>query len=274
MRVLWLAPWFRSLANIYGRGLTVEGHEVQVITSSKHPQPAPSLVEELVCPKKPYDPRWAHALVDAERIYRRFRPHVVIADEVTDPVFTILVQRMDPQWLVIHDALPHDQTHELHGLRKAIRAAEWRRPSHILTFSEHVAGELQAAKWDRHSAQVHRVNLLSDVRDEDVPSLRPSKERRDFVLMGRVAPYKNINHVLRASDARPHSPHFRGDRLIIWGAGQWHRTQSPGVDAKDNDSVKWRPEVYRYSDIRNGRFSGFRAAFAFTQKPRKVAYRY
>ena len=257
MRVLWLAQWFRSLANIYGRGLTIEGHEVQIITTSKHPEPGPPLVEELVCPKRPYDPTWAHTFVQAERMYRRFRPDVVITDEVTDPAFAVLVQRMRPRWLVIHDALPHDHTHELHGLRKRIRAAEWRRPSHILTFSEHVARVVKSANYNRHSAQVHRIKLLSDVRDEDVPRLRTRNQRRDFVLMGRIAPYKNVDHVLRAWDVHVNSSHYRGDRLIIWGAGQRH-PEAPGVSAQRNSSVEWRPEVYRYSEIRDGHFSGFK----------------
>jgi len=260
MRVLWLAPWFRSLANIYGRGLTTEGHEVQIITTRKHPEPAPSLVEELVCPKRPYDPRWAASFVEAERIYRRFQPDVVIADEVTDPAFALLVQRMRPKWLVIHDALPHDQTHELHGLRKEIQAAGWRRPSHILTFSEHVAREVKSAEWNRHSAEVHQVKLLSEVRDEDVPRFRTRNERRDFVLMGRVAPYKNVDHVLRAWEDHVDSSHYRGDRLIVWGAAQWHQPESTVVNARGNSTVEWRPEVYRYSDIRDGQFSAFKGS--------------
>jgi len=260
MRVLWLAPRFRSLANIYGRGLTTEGHEVHIITTRKHPEPAPSLVEEIVCPKRPYDPRWAVSFAEAEWLYRRFQPDVVIADEVTDPAFALLVQRMRPEWLVIHDALPHDQTYELHGLRKAIQAVGWRRPSHILTFSEHVAREVKSAEGSRHSAEVHQVKLLSDVLDEDVPRFRTRNERRDFVLMGRVAPYKNVDHVLRSWEAHVNSSHYRGDRLIVWGAAPGHLPDSTVVNARGNSTVEWRQEVYRYSDIRDGRFSGFKGS--------------
>jgi hypothetical protein len=260
MRVLWLAPRFRSLANIYGRGLVAEGHEVQIITTSKHPEPAPSLVEELVCPKRPYDPRWAVSFAEAERIYRHFKPHVVISDEITDPVFALLAQGMRPEWLVVHDAQPHDQTYELHGLRKAIQAVGWRRPSHILTFSEHVAREVKLAEGSRHSAEVHNVKLLSDVIDEDVPRFRSRNERHDFVLMGRVAPYKNVCHVLRAWEVHVNSSHYRGDRLIVWGAGQGQLTESTVENAHGDSTVEWRREVYRYSDIRDGRFSGFKGS--------------
>ncbi len=216
MRVLWLAPWFRSFAHIYGGGLALEGHDVQVITSDKHPDPAPAVVEELVCPKSPYDKRWPQAFVAAEQLYRRFRPHVVVAEEFTDPIFALLRRRMRPQWLMIHDASPHDETHELHGLRKFVEATGRRQASHILTFSEYVAREVETAEWIHPSTKVHRVKLLSEVRDEDVPALRPKDERRDFVLMGRLRPYKNVDHVLRAWTAHVNGARYRGDRLIVW----------------------------------------------------------
>ncbi len=260
MRVLWLAPWHRTLANIYGRGLTIEGHEVYVITTEKHPEPAPALVEELVCPRRPYDPRWAASFIEAELIYRRFQPEIVIADEVTDPAFALLVKRMRPDWLVVHDAQPHDQTHEFHGLRKVVRATSRRGPSHILTFSEHVAREIGSVRWNRRSAEVHRIKLVSDLLEEDVPRLRTRDERRDFVLMGRIAPYKNVDHVLRAWEAHVTGSHYRGDRLIVWGSGHSHGSLSSVVDEHGRPAVEWRQEVYRYSDIRAGQFSGFKGS--------------
>jgi glycosyltransferase involved in cell wall biosynthesis len=78
--------------------------------------------------------------------------------------------------------------------------------------------------------------------------------------MGRVAPYKNVNHVLRAWEAHVNSSHYRGDRLVVWGAGQWHLPESTVVSAQGNSTVEWRPEIYRYSDIRDGQFSGFKGS--------------
>lgn len=262
MRILWLAPWFRSLAHIYGGGLALEGHDVQVITSNKHPDPAPAVVEELVCPKRPYDKRWPEAFVEAERLYRRFRPHVVIAEEFTDPIFALLRRRMRPQWLVIHDASPHDETHELHGLRKLVEATGRRQADHILTFSEYVAREVEAAEWSRPSIKVHQVKLLSEVRDEDVPALRPRNERHDFVLMGRLRPYKNVDHVLRAWKAHVNGAQYRGDRLIVW-SNEWgtrssRRPERMDIEAYGGMSVEWQQGGYRYSEIRDGHFSGFK----------------
>jgi glycosyltransferase involved in cell wall biosynthesis len=262
VRVLWLAPWFRSFAHIYGGGLVLAGHDVQVITSDKHPDPAPAVVEELVCPKRPYDKRWPQAFVEAERLYRRFRPQVVIAEEFTDPMFALLRRRMRPQWLVIHDASPHDETHELHGLRKFVAANGRRQATDILTFSEYVAGEVEKAEWNQPSIKVHRVKLLSELRDEDVPALRPRSERHDFVLMGRLRPYKNVEHVLRAWTAHVNGPQYRGDRLIVWsnawGTKAPRRTEGLDSEAYGGSSVEWRQGGYRYSEIRDGELSGFK----------------
>ena len=258
MRILWLAPWLRSLAHIYGGGLALEGHDVQVITSNKRPDPAPPLVDELVCPKRPYDKRWAQAFVEAERLYHRLRPHVVIADEITDPMFALLRQRMRPQWLAIHDASPHDETYELHGMRKFLQGVGHRQANYILTFSEYVAREVAAAEWSHPSTKIGRVKLLSDVRDEDVPAFRLRNERHDFVLMGHLRPYKNIDHVLRAWAAHVNGAHYRGDRLIVWGTEPSYRSERTDSGAYGGTAVEWRGGGYRYSEIRDGRFSGFK----------------
>lgn len=260
MRVLWFAPWFRSEAHIYGRGLTREGHHVRVVTSERHPEPAPSLVPELVCPSKPYDPRWARVAAKLERSFREFRPDVVIADEITDPVLALLAQRVNPQWIVMHDALPHDHTHLQDWWRREVRAAGRRRAHHILTFSNHVEREVEAAKWKRHSTQVHRVKLITNLLDEDVPYIREAPERRDFVLMGRIAPYKNIDHALRAWAEHVNGAHYRGDRLIIWGTGAWREGTNGRREVNEDTAVEWRSDVYRYSEIREGLFSGFKGS--------------
>jgi glycosyltransferase involved in cell wall biosynthesis len=260
MKVLWVAPWFRSLANIYGRGLTDEGHEVQIVTSAKHPEPAPTLVEELVCPKHSFDPQWIRSALEAEKLYRSFQPDVVLTDETTDPTFVLLAQRMHAQLLVVHDDGAHDHTHELHGLRRALRATSRRQARHVLTFSDHVAKSVATGEWKRRAAEVHQVSLVSDFLDEDVPELRGSDERRDFVFMGRMAPYRNIDHVLLAWAEHVKGPAYRGDRLIVWGAGEWYQTHKTEISGSADRSVEWRPEVYRYSDIRDGRFSGFKGS--------------
>jgi glycosyltransferase involved in cell wall biosynthesis len=260
MKVLWIAPWFRSLAHIYARGLTDEGHDVQIVTAAKHPEPAPSLVEEVVCPMSSFDPRWLRSAFEVEQLHRKFRPDVVMMDETTDPTFVLLAQRMHAQFLVVHDADAHDHTHELHGIRRSVHAASRRRANHILTFSDHVAKIVATGEWKRPSAQVHQVSLVSDFLDEDVPELRRGPERRDFVFMGRMAPYRNVDHVLRAWAEHVKGPEYRGDRLIIWGAGEWYGADTTRPSTSQDGSVEWRPEVYRYRDIAAGRFSGFKGS--------------
>jgi len=165
---------------------------------------------------------------------------------------------MRPQWLAIHDAAPHDATFELHGLRQFLQGAGHRHANYILTFSEHVAKEVAAAEWCRTPTKICRVKLLSDVHDEDVPGFRLRNERHDFVLMGHLRPYKNIDHVLRAWAAHVSGAHYRGDRLIVWGTGSSHRSERTEDGAYDGTAVEWRRGGYRYSEIRDGRFSGFK----------------
>jgi hypothetical protein len=119
-----------------------------------------------------------------------------------------------------------------------------------------------SAKWKRNSAQVHQVSLISDVRDEDVPTIRSATERRDFVVMGRMAPYRNVNHVLSTWAEHVRGSRYRADRLIIWGTGEWSRVKDFGISTVADDSVEWRSRVYRYDEIREGRFSGFKGSLS------------
>jgi glycosyltransferase involved in cell wall biosynthesis len=258
--VLWFAPWFRSLAHIYGRGLTKEGHEVLVVTSTKHPEPAPSLVTELVCPARFYDPHRIRSVWDAERAYRRFRPDVVMTEQTTDPMFVALAQRMHPDILLVHDAKPHDHTHQVGGWRGTVHALGNRQGNDIVTFSRRVAQDVSGSAWKRPAVRVHQISLVSDFLDEDVPAFRPASERRDFVLMGRMAPYRNIDHVLAAWAHHVSGPGYRGDRLVIWGKGEWTSVKYVEGARTQDESVEWRSEVYRYADIAGGRFSGFKGS--------------
>src|SRR5437879_1155773 len=82
-----------------------------------------------------------------------------------------------------------------------------RRAARTVAFSAYVA--------DRLGAVV--VPLTSDVPDADVPP-EPA-QRRDFVLYGRMSPYKNVPVALRAWQAHVESDAYRGDRLLLIGDG-------------------------------------------------------
>jgi glycosyltransferase involved in cell wall biosynthesis len=183
-----------------------------------------------------------------------------MTEQTTDPMFAALAQRMHPKVLIVHDARPHDHTHQLGGWRGTVRAVGNRQGNHILTFSKRVAVDVANSEWKRSSARVHQVSLVSDFHDEDVPEFREAAERRDFVFMGRMAPYRNIDHVLRAWAEHVKGPLYRGDRLIIWGRGEWTPVKHVEGARMTDESVEWRSEVYRYSDISQGRFSGFKGS--------------
>jgi glycosyltransferase involved in cell wall biosynthesis len=104
----------------------------------------------------------------------------------------------------------------------------------VVAFSEFVAKRLP------YPASV--VPLTSDVPDRDLPE--PPIDRRDFVLYGRMAPYKNVPIALRAWEQHLLSGQHKGDRLILLGDGP--------LDVSEQDlppRCEWHRERYSYSDV-------------------------
>jgi glycosyltransferase involved in cell wall biosynthesis len=103
-----------------------------------------------------------------------------------------------------------------------------------VAFSEHVAKRLP------YPASV--VPLTSDVPESDLPE--PPLERHDFVLYGRMSPYKNVPIALRAWEKHLLSGQHKGDRLILLGDGP--------LDVSEQvlpPRCEWRRERYSYSDV-------------------------
>lgn len=66
--------------------------------------------------------------------------------------------------------------------------------------------------------------------------------RRDFVMVGRLNPFKNIDVVLEAWQRHVDCGSWRGDELVLIGDG-------PLVVQSLPEYVRWRPGTYRYPEV-------------------------
>ncbi|AKS35972.1 glycosyltransferase family 4 protein [Mycolicibacterium goodii] len=228
--MLWLSPWLRPLARIHAEALIDAGARVLLVTSDRHPSSSAAEPYELVL-----DPRFKTAStwpahVRAVREVRRFNPDVVVAELVRDPRWLAFAPRT-PRVELIHDDRPHDAAEERPRWERALfdRRA---RSAHPVAFSRHVADAVGAADV---------VPLTSDLPERDVPEFVSAPHRRDFVLLGRLNGYKNVDVCLRAWAAHTAGPAWRGDRLILVGDGEWSGPLP--------EHVVWRRGAFRYADV-------------------------
>jgi glycosyltransferase involved in cell wall biosynthesis len=208
MRVVLLAPWFRTFAHHHGAALEHAGHEVLLVTTDGHPERGGGLVREVVLPARLRHAAAASSWVRARRALRSFRPDVALLDDTWDPRFVPLVAGT-PWALVVHDATPHDATHERVGWRRWTAADVRRRAPAFVCLSDSVARRLDD---DR---PVFRIPLVGEAQEADVPARR---HRRDFVALGRLRPYKNLDVVLEAWQEH-HRDVAGDDRLLVVGEG-------------------------------------------------------
>lgn len=238
--MLWLSPWMRPLARVQAEALRRRGTEVLLVTSDQHPESDAARDYELVL-----DPRFRTAAtwpgsVAARRRIRDYRPDVVITELVRDPRWIALAGRK-PRIQLVHDDRPHDAGEQRPAYERAVFDRWGARSAATITYSRYVAAAV-AARRDVAGTAVHVLPLTSDLDAKHVPSLVSSYERRDFVMIGRLNPYKNIDVVLKAWQRHVDGGAWRGDDLILIGDGQLSDRDLP-------KHTHWRRGRYRYSDI-------------------------
>ncbi len=233
MKILWLSPWMRPLARVYVDALHDAGHECRLITSDQHYQPMTARDYERVLDPRPRDPRTTLPLLRVLAESRRWRPDVAVAELVWDPRW-LAMARLAPLVHLVHDDAPHDATETRPSWQRALFAHLSRRAARTVAFSGHVA--------DRLGPHTSVVPLTSDVPDAEVPA-EPA-QRRDFVLYGRMSPYKNVPIALRAWQAHVESDTYRGDRLLLIGDGPLALSDLP-------PHCEWRRGRYSYADVLN-----------------------
>ena len=231
MRILWLSPWMRTLARVHVDALHDAGHDALLVTSDQHYQPMTARGYERVLDPRPRDPRTTGPLLRVLAEARRGRPDVVVAELVWVPRW-LLLGRLAPLVHLVHDDAPHDATETRPRWQQALFAHLSRRAARTVAFSRHVA--------DRLGPGTAVVPLTSDVPDADLPA--EPLARKDFVLYGRMAPYKNVPVALRAWQQHVESEAYRGDRLLLIGDGPLDLPALP-------PHVKWRRGRYAYADV-------------------------
>ena len=242
IRVLWLSPWMRPLARVQAEALRRRGAEVLLVTSDQHPESGAARDYELVL-----DPRFRTAAtwpasVAARRRIRDYGPQVVIAELVRDPRWIALAGRA-PRVQLVHDDLPHDAGEKRPAYEHAVFDRWGARSAATITYSRYVAAAV-GARRDVARTPVHVLPLTSDLDVSQVPPPVGPDGRRDFVMMGRLNPYKNIDVVLQAWHRHVTGPGWRGDNLVLIGDGPIGlRT------AALPPHTLWRSGTYRYSDV-------------------------
>lgn len=238
-RVLWLSPWMRSLARVQAEALLRAGADVLLVTSDRHPESDTARDYELVL-----DPRFKTAAtwlptVKAWRHIRKYRPDVVIAELVRDPRWIALAGRT-PRIHVVHDDRPHDPDEELPTYERVVFDRFNGRSAATLTYSQYVA-QAVAGRGNARS-RVWTLPLPSDLDPDCVPPFVAADHRRDFVMFGRLNPYKNLDVVLAAWQQHVAGGGWRGDDLVLIGAGRLDSHELP-------EHTRWHGGGYRYADV-------------------------
>lgn len=239
-RVLWLSPWTRPAVRVQAEGLLRRGADVLLVTSDRHPESDAARDYELVL-----DPRFKTAATwpptwKAWRRIRRYRPDVVIAEIVRDPRWIALAGRV-PRIQVVHDDRPHDPGEQVPHYERAVFDRWGARSAATITYSRYVAAAV-ATRRDVAGTPVHVVPLASDIDPHRVPPFVGPDGRHDFVMFGRLNPYKNVDVVLEAWQRHIMGGGWRGDNLVLIGDGPLDAAALPR-------HTRWRTGSYRYADV-------------------------
>ncbi|WP_197499817.1 MULTISPECIES: glycosyltransferase family 4 protein [unclassified Mycobacterium] len=238
--MLWLSPWTRPAVRVQAEGLLRRGADVLLVTSDRHPESDAARDYELVL-----DPRFKTAATwlptaKAWRRVRQFRPDVVIAEIVRDPRWIALAGRV-PRIQVVHDDRPHDPGEQVPSYERAVFDRWGARSAATITYSNYVATAV-AGRRDVAGTPVHVVPLASDIDPHRVPPFVGPEGRRDFVMFGRLNPYKNVDVVLEAWQRHIVGGGWRGDNLVLIGGGDLDAGALP-------KHTRWRNGSYRYADV-------------------------
>ncbi len=233
LRVLYLSPSLRSLARIYSESLVNKGAEVLLVTTDKHPESDAARPYELVLDTRPGTLRTWPEFARATRRVSKFEANVVVAEIVRDPrwmAFGIGVPRVQ----MVHDDRCHDDHDQWRRWEGPVFSQWLRRSAAVVAFSQFVGRAIGA------SAVVPLTSDLDETRIT-LPPLASAANRRNFIVIGRMYPYKNLDVCMEAWEIHTSGSGWRGDSLMLIGDGEW-RGALP-------EHVVWRRTAFRYSDV-------------------------
>lgn len=236
VRIVWLAPWFRTLATAWAGGLRDLGHDVRVITSPMHFDPPPAHPDDVELGVQWRSAQGAREFARARRAVADFAPDVVIAEITRDPRYLGLAPRGVPLVVTTHDAVAHDRANRTPFMRRLAQEVLVRRAAVEVCFSEQVAAAVAP-----RSHPVRVVPLTSEMPESLTPPFVPADGRRDFLVVGRLSAYKNIPTVIEAYRRHQASERYRGDRLLLVGGGD--------PECEVPDDIEWVRGRFRFADL-------------------------
>lgn len=236
VRIVWLAPWFRTLGVAWADGLRELGHDVSVISSEMHFDPPPLHADDVLVRHPWRSVAGAREFVAMRRLVRDRRPDVVVSEVMRDPRYLGLVPGGVPLALTTHDAVAHDAANRTPFMRRVTGRGLERRADLEVCFSRYVAREVGP-----RSHPVEVLPLTSEMAETATPRLVGPADRRDFYVVGRLSAYKNIATVIDAYRRHQESPAYRGDRLVLVGGGD--------PECVVPDDVLWERGRFRFADL-------------------------
>ncbi|QXQ15937.1 glycosyltransferase family 4 protein [Skermania piniformis] len=229
--MLWLSPWMRPLARVYVESLRALDFDVVLVTSNNHPESDAARDYEWVLNPRPHHLETWRPYFAALRRARKFHPDVVITEIVLDPRW-IAFAGLAPRVNLVHDDRPHDASEERPLWDRAVFDTWNARAKRTVSFSSYVADAVGADAV---------VPLTSDLDPHRVPPFVPAADRHDFVLVGRLNEYKNLDVIFRAWQRHVSGPGWQGDDLVLIGDGT--------MPIEPGEHVRWIKGKYSYDDV-------------------------
>jgi glycosyltransferase involved in cell wall biosynthesis len=230
----------RPLARVQVEALRRRGIDVLLVTSDQHPESDAARDYELVL-----DPRFRSASTwpscySAWRRIRSYQADVVVTELVRDPRWIAFAGRI-PRVQLVHDDRVHDAAEERPAYERALFDRWGASASATVVFSDYVGAAVTQRRIVA-GQRLHTVPLSSDLDPALLVPPLPAAARRDFVLIGRLNPYKNLDVVFDAWQAHVDGTQWRGDDLVLIGDG-------PGITRALPKRTRWRSGAYRYSEV-------------------------
>jgi glycosyltransferase involved in cell wall biosynthesis len=230
----------RPLARVQAEALQRLGAQVLLITSDQHPESDTPRSYELVLDARIRTASSWPASFAAWRRVRAYQADVVVTELVRDPRWITFAGNA-PRVQLVHDDRAHDPHERRPRHERAVFNRWGARSAATVVFSDYVATAV-ADRPDVTGTSLHTVPLTSDLDPVLVPAPAPASSRRNFVVIGRLNPYKNIGVALEAWQAHVDGSGWRGDDLVLLGDG-------PGVVPALPKHTQWRRGAYRYRDV-------------------------
>jgi glycosyltransferase involved in cell wall biosynthesis len=229
IKILILAPWFRTLAIKHAQVLVGLGHEVEVWTTNRQQdrllfEREPELVIRMFKSEVLY-PGSARFLFKECVTLVKQRPDIVLLDWHWDPRFIFAFLFGQAKFLLVHDDYPHDAAHALPPGKNALQTLCLLIPrSGSICFSNFVARRLTRRRFFGNKS-VHVLPLVSEAPWGVAPTHDSDKR---FVFLGRFSPYKGLEILLAAwSDFIETHPTWV---LEVRGSGEYSGELPRGVE--------------------------------------------